>query len=129
MSARPSFRERMAVLTNQILNRVGDRATMEDGTPIMGTFENPFLDPQMMGKGGKGGKGLPASVDAAALGEPRFSVLAAVAARLPKGSKLTIDLPPDEGGGKYRVVRPEPDGDGMVALVLGVDRERTADIR
>jgi hypothetical protein len=124
--ARPSFRERMAFRTVQILERVGDRATLEDGTPIMGTFENPFLDPQMMGKGGKG---LPASVDAAALGEPRFSVLAAVAARLPKGSKLTIDLPPDEGGGKYRVVRPEPDGDGMVALVLGVDRERTADIR
>jgi hypothetical protein len=124
--ARPSFRERMAFRTVQILERVGDRATLEDGTPVMGTFENPFLDPQMVGKGGKG---LPASVDAAALGEPRFSVLAAVAARLPKGSKLTIDLPPDEGGGKYRVVRPEPDGDGMVALVLGVDRERTADIR
>lgn len=124
--ARPSFRERMAVMSARILDRVGDRATLEDGTSIMGAFENPFLDPQMMGKGGKG---LAASVDAAALGEPRFSVLAAVAARLPKGSKLTIDLPPDEGGGKYRVVRPEPDGDGMVALVLGVDRERTADIR
>lgn len=124
--ARPSFRERMAVMSARILERVGDRATLEDGTSIMGAFENPFLDPQMMGKGGKG---LAASVDAAALGEPRFNVLAAVAARLPKGSKLTIDLPPDEGGGKYRVIRPEPGGDGMVALVLGVERERTADIR
>lgn len=124
--ARPSFRERMAVMSARILDRVGDRATLEDGTSIMGAFENPFLDPQMMGKGGKG---LAASVDAAALGEPRFNVLAAVAARLPKGSKLTIDLPADEGGGKYRVIRPEPGGDGMVALVLGVERERTADIR
>lgn len=124
--ARPSFRERMAVMSARILDRVGDRATLEDGTSIMGAFENPFLDPQMIGKGGKG---LATSVDAAALGEPRFSVLAAVAARLPKGSKLTIDLPADEGGGKYRVIRPEPGGDGMVALVLGVERERTADIR
>lgn len=124
--ARPSFRERMAVMSARILERVGDRATLEDGTSIMGAFENPFLDPQMMGKAGKG---LAASVDAAALGEPRFNVLAAVAARLPKGSKLTIDLPADEGGGKYRVIRPEPNGDGMVALVLGGERERTADIR
>lgn len=127
--ARPSFRERMAFRTVQILDRVGDRATLDDGTLIMGAFENPFLDPQMVGKGGNGGKSLAASVDAAAIGEPRFSVIAAVAARLPKGSKLTIELPADEGGGRYRVIRPEPSGDGMVALVLGVDRERTADIR
>ena len=126
MSARPSFRERMAALTSSILERVGDRAIKEDGKSIMGTFENPFLDPQMMGKGGRG---LAVSVDAAAVGEPRFCVLAAEAARLPKGSILTIDLPTSEGGGRYRVIRPEPLGDGMVNLVLGVERERTADIR
>ncbi len=123
--ARPSFRERMAVLSTRILQRVGDRATLEDGTEVMGTFENPFLDPQV---GGKSSKGLATAVDAAELGEPRFSVLAADAARLPNESVLTIDLPPAEGGGRYRVVRPEPTGDGMVALVLEVDHERTADI-
>jgi hypothetical protein len=123
--ARPSFRERMAVLSTRILQRVGDRATLEDGTEIMGTFENPFLDPQV---GDRRGKGLATAVDAAELGEPRFSVLAADAARLPNESVLTIELPPAEGGGRYRVVRPEPTGDGMVALVLEVDHERTADI-
>ncbi|MNO82743.1 hypothetical protein D3C76_740270 [compost metagenome] len=123
--ARPSFRERMAVLSTRILQRVGDRATLEDGTEVMGTFENPFLDPQV---GGKSSKGLATAVDAAELGEPRFSVLAADAARLPNESVLTIELPPAEGGGRYRVVRPEPTGDGMVALVLEVDHERTADI-
>lgn len=123
--ARPSFRERMAVLSTRILQRVGDRATLEDGTEVMGTFENPFLDPQV---GGKSSKGLATAVDAAELGEPRFSVLAADAARLPNESVLTIALPPAEGGGRYRVVRPEPTGDGMVALVLEVDHERTADI-
>ena len=123
--ARPSFRERMAVMSARILDRVGDRATLEDGTAIMGTFENPFLDPQMRGRSGKG---LASQVDAAELGEPRFSVLADVAQGLPRDSVLTIELPPAEGGGRYRVVRPEPTGDGMVALVLEEDHERTADI-
>lgn len=123
--ARPSFRERMAVMSARILDRVGDRATLEDGTAIMGTFENPFLDPQMRGRSGKG---LASQVDAAELGEPRFSVLADIAQRLPRDSVLTIALPAAEGGGRYRVVRPEPTGDGMVALVLEEDHERTADI-
>jgi hypothetical protein len=122
---RSSFRERMAVLSTRILQRVGDHATLDDGTEVMGTFENPFLDPQV---GGKSSKGLATAVDAAELGEPRFSVLAADAARLPNETVLTIELPPAEGGGRYRVVRPEPTGDGMVALVLEVDHERTADI-
>lgn len=123
--ARPSFRERMAVLTTRILDCVGDRATLEDGPPIMGTFENPFLDPQM---GTKGGKAFAVQVDAAELGEPRFSVLAADAKRLPEGELLTIELPAAEGGGRYKVVRHEPAGDGMVALALEEDHARTADI-
>lgn len=122
---RPSFRERMAVMSARILDRVGDRATLEDGTAIMGAFENPFFDPQMRGRSGKG---LASQVDAAELGEPRFSVLAHIAQRLPRDSVLTIELPAAEGGGRYRVVRPEPTGDGMVALVLEEDHERTADI-
>ncbi|QGW77760.1 hypothetical protein GPJ81_14045 [Pseudomonas alkylphenolica] len=122
---RPSFRERMAVMSARILDRVGDRATLEDGSPIMGTFENPFLDPQVRGRNGKA---LASQIDAAELGEPRFSVLAEDAKRLPRDSVLTIELPAAEGGGRYRVVRPEPAGDGMVALVLEEDHERTADI-
>lgn len=123
---RSSFRERAALLSQRVLRRVGDRAFLSDGCIVMGTFENPFIDPQMQGRSGKG---LSTSVDAAAVGEPRFCVLAAEAKRLPKGSILTIDLPASEGGGRYRVIRPEPLGDGMVNLVLGVERERTADIR
>ncbi len=122
---RPSFRERMAVMSARILDRVGDRATLEDGTPIMGTFENPFLDPKWRGHSAKG---LASQVDAADLGEPRFSVLADIAQRLPEGALLTIALPPAEGGGRYTVVRHEPSGDGMVALVLEQEHARTADI-
>lgn len=125
MMIRPSFRERMAGLTNRILERVGDRATLEDGTPIMGTFEDPFLDPQMRGRSGKG---LAQQVDAAELGQPRYAVLAEVAKRLPRGAVFTVELPPAEAGGRYRVLRQEPTGDGMVALVLEKDHARTADI-
>jgi len=123
---RSSFRERAAMLSQRVLRRVGDRAFLADDSTVMGTFENPFIDSQVQGRSGKG---LSTSVDAAAVGEPRFCVLAAEAARLPKGSILTMDLPADQGGGRYRVIRPEPLGDGMVNLVLGVERERTADIR
>ncbi|KJK05313.1 head-tail joining protein [Pseudomonas tussilaginis] len=124
--AAANFRDRMAGLTARILKRVGDRATLEDGSQVLGTFENPFLDPQVGARGG--GKSLAMQVDAAELGEPRFCVLAADAARLPNDTPLTIELPAAEGGGRYRVVRPEPTGDGMVALVLEVESERTADI-
>lgn len=120
--AGPSFRERMAFRTGQILDRVGDSAALADGSNVPGIFSNPALDPQL------GSKRMAKSVDAAELDEPRFTVLSAVAERLPRGAALTIKLPVHEGGGDYTVVRSEPDGDGMVALVLEVKHERTADI-
>lgn len=120
--ARPSFRERMAFRTGRILERVGDSATLEDGSKVLGVFSNPALDPQL------GSKPMAKGVDAAELDEPRFTVLSDIAERLPRGTALTIELPAHDGGGVYTVVRPEPTGDGMVALVLEVKHERTADI-
>lgn len=116
------MRERMAARTDRALVRVGDRATLEDGTKVLGIFNNPAIDPQL------GSKRMAKGVDAAELDEPRFTVLSAVAERLPRGAALTIELPAHEGGGAYTVVRPEPTGDGMVALVLETKHERTADI-
>lgn len=124
--ARPSFRECFAARDARILERVGDRAAREDGTEVLGTFENPLIDPQLGGKGGKGALGMQVNADAVA--EPRFNVPAAVAKTLPKGSILVIDLPESGGAGRYEVVRPEPDGSGWVALVLKVKHERTPDI-
>ena len=89
---------------------------------VLGVFSNPALDPQL------GSKRMARGVDAAELDEPRFTVLSAIAERLPRGAALTVELPAHEGGGPYTVVRPEPTGDGMVALVLEVKHARTADI-
>lgn len=126
MAALSSFRERMAFLDDRVLRRVGDRALREGGGEVMGTFENPLVDPQLGAKGGKGALGVQVNADAVA--EPRFNVPAAVAKTLPNGSILVIDLPASGGSGRYEVVRPEPDGSGWVALVLKVKHERTADI-
>lgn len=122
MTDGPGFRERMTQRTDRILRRVGDCATLTDGSKVLGVFANPALDPQL------GSKRLAKGVDAAELDEPRFTVLSAEAQRLPRGAALTIELPAHEGGGLYTVVRPEATGDGMVSLVLEVKHERTADI-
>lgn len=127
MIAGGRFRERMAALTDRILDRVGDRADLEDGSEVKGVFENPSLDPKAQGNSGSS-KRLASGIDAAELDEPHFSVTHGVAAGLPSGAKLTIKLPPSDGGGRYRVVRHAAAGDGMVALVLELDYERTADI-
>lgn len=122
-----SFRERMDALADRILLRVGDRAGLAGGSEVMGTFENPFRDHQAKGLS-RSSNSLAQGIDAAELAEPRFNVKHDVAARLPKGELVVIKLPATEGGGRYRVVRPEPAGDGLVALVLEQDHERTADI-
>lgn len=126
MAGLSSFRERMASRDDRLLKRVGDRALLVDGSDVMGTFENPLIDPQLGARGGKGALGMQVNADAVV--EPRFNVPAATAKALPNGSILVIDLPASGGGGRYEVVRPEPDGTGWVALVLKVKHERTADI-
>lgn len=125
MMAGSGFRERMAILTGRILDRVGDRADLDDGSEVFGAFENPSLDFKAQGHNGKR---LASGIDAAELDEPRFNVTHDVAARLGQGAKLSIKLPATDGGGRYRVVRHAAAGDGMVALLLEFDHERTADI-
>lgn len=126
MAGLSSFRERMAARDDRLLKRVGDRALLADGSVVMGTFENPLIDAQLGAKGGKGALGVQVNADNVV--EPRFNVPAATAKALPNGSILVIDLPASGGGGRYEVVRPEPDGSGWVALVLKVKHERTPDI-
>ena len=77
--ARPSFRERMAFRTGRILERVGDSATLEDGSKVLGVFSNPALDPQL------GSKRMARGVDAAEL----ISGLAGQAGAVTKGPSVT----------------------------------------
>jgi hypothetical protein len=60
--------------------------------------------------------------------EPTFTARVIHVTGVKKGDFLTIDLPTELGGGRYKVVRFRPDGAGMVDIVLSVNNERTDDI-
>ena len=72
---------------------------------------------------------LGASINTDRIKEPTFTVRSADAAKVKRGAFITIDLPAVDGGGRYKMVRPEPDGAGMVDLTLGADSERSDDIK
>jgi len=121
------FRERAARMDRVLIDRLGDQATLEDGTTIRGAFVSPFLGAQIGAKAS--GFRLGASINAEQLKEPTFTVRSVDAAKVKRGAFITIDLPDVDGGGRYKMVRPEPDGAGMVDLILGADSERSADIK
>ena len=110
-----------------LIERLGDQATLEDGTTIRGAFVSPFLGAQIGAKAS--GFRLGASINAEQIKEPTFTVRSVDAAKVKRGAFITIDLPDVDGGGRYKMVRPEPDGAGMVDLILGADSERSDDIK
>lgn len=121
------FRERAARMDAVLIDRLGDQATLADGTTIRGAFASPFLGAQIGVKGG--GYRLGAAINADQIKEPTFTVRSVDAAKVLRGAFITIDLPAVDGGGRYKLVRPEPDGAGMVDLILGADSERSDDIK
>ncbi len=120
------FRRLAERVDRLLMNRLGDRATLDDGSDISGAFASPFLDLQLGTKAA--GYRLAASIKPDAVREPTFTMRAADAIGIRRDSFLTVSLPVAEGGGRYKVYRLEPDGSGMVDLILGVDNERTDDI-
>lgn len=123
----PSFRALAERMDRLLVDRLGDQATLADGTTIRGAFASPFLGAPIGGKAE--GFRLGAAINTDQVKEPTFTVRAVDAAKVPKGAFITIDLPTIEGGGRYKLIKPEPDGAGMVALVLGAGNERSDDIR
>jgi hypothetical protein len=121
------FRERAARMDAVLVDRLGDQATLADGSTIRGAFASPFVGAQIGAKAS--GHRLGASLNTDQVKEPTFTVRAVDAAKVARGAFITIDLTPEDGGGRYKLVRPEPDGAGMVDLVLGADNERTDDIQ
>lgn len=109
-----------------LVDRLGDRATLPSGEVIGGAFVSPFVGSAIGGASRTARLGQVINVDG--VKEPTFTVRVVDVQGIVKGAVLAIELPPSQGGGRYRVVRLEPDGTGMVDLILGADIERADDI-
>lgn len=90
----------------------------------MGAFSGPFVGPQFGQRPGR----IDGPIKADAVIEPTFTVPAGDAGWFSKGDRLAIDLPSNLGGGRYQVVACKPDGQGLVVVVLAVEREQNDDI-
>lgn len=122
----PDFRALAARMDTLATNRLGDRATLASGQVIAGGFASPFLGPAIGGK--SGGARMGAVINADRITEPAFTVMARDVAGLNKGDAITINLPPEAGGGTYQIANFEPDGAGLVAIILGAQHDRDEDI-
>nr|WP_189663539.1 hypothetical protein [Pseudomonas paralactis] len=89
-----------------VFETLGDSAVIEGrAEPVLGMFSAPWKAPQF----GKTPTGLR---------EPRFEVRVRDSNGLSKGLRVTVDLPALDGGGDYDLLQLEPDGNGLVALIL-----------
>ncbi|WP_397452523.1 hypothetical protein [Pseudomonas sp. NA-150] len=101
-----SFRDLVAEIDAVVFDTLSDVGRIEGRSePVLGMFSVPWLQPKV----GRLGTGLR---------EPNFVIRVADAVGLEKGMLVSIDLPEMDGGGEYDLVRPEPSGDGLVALIL-----------
>jgi len=100
------FRDLVSEVDNVVFETLGDSATIE-GRPVLGMFSAPWLQPAI----GRLNTGLR---------EPTFVMRIGDAAGVDKGQSISVELPTLDGGGDYSIVRLEPDGAGLVALVLRI---------
>lgn len=99
-----SFRELVDDMDAQLLDELGDQG-MVDGRPVAGFFSAPWLQPKL----GRINTGLR---------EPEFVIRVADVADIAPNHLLSMDLPSQDGGGSYTIIRLEPDGTGWVTLIL-----------
>lgn len=125
--SRARFRAMADRMDDLLVKRLGDPATLADGRPVSGAFLAPFVGAEI-GGGESAGKRLGSVINTDEVLEPTFSVRVVDVIGVKKGDLLTIELPPELGGGLYKVSRLRPDGTGMVDLVLSTNDERTDDI-
>lgn len=98
------FRDLLEDLDGTVFDVLGDPALI-DGREVLGMFSAPWLQPNL----GRINTGLR---------EPHLVIRVADAQGVNAGQQVVIDLPAQDGGGNYIIVRPEPGGDGLVTLVL-----------
>lgn len=97
------FRDLVSDIDDTVFDTLADSGRVE-GRPVKGMFSAPWLGPKM----GRLNTGLR---------EPRFTIRVADAAGVEPGQVVSIDLPAPDGG-EYDLVELEPDGSGLVALLL-----------
>ncbi len=100
------FRELSDDMDALVLDGLGDVAIV-GGREIAGFFSAPWLQPRMGRLN-------------TAMREPQFEIRVIDAADIEPGQLVTLDLPVQDGGGQYDLVKLEPDGEGWVALILRV---------
>lgn len=115
------FRELGARMDALLVDRLGDRAILPDGRELFGAFAAPFVGAELGAKTGTFKIG--AAINTDKVLEPTFTVRVVDAAGIEKGAFLTIDLPAEQGGGRYKINRREPDGAGMVDLLMSLSNE------
>lgn len=102
------FRELSEDMDALVLDGLGDMGTV-GGREIAGFFSAPWLQPRM------------GRINTA-LREPQFEIRVSDASGIEPGQLVLIDLPAQDGGGQYDLVKLEPDGTGWVALLLRAKR-------
>ncbi len=99
-----AFRDLIDDVDDAVFDVLADRALIE-GREIQGMFSAPWLQPKL-------------GQIRTALREPHLVIRVGDNAGVEARQKVFIDLPPEDGGGNYTIVGPEPGGDGLVTLVL-----------
>lgn len=87
-----------------VLDGLGDLGWV-GGREIAGFFSAPWLQARM------------GRINTA-LREPQFEIRVSDAAGIEQGQLVVIDLPAQDGGGQYDLIKLEPDGTGWIALIL-----------
>ena len=99
-----SFRELIEDVDDAVFEVLADTAYIE-GREVQGMLRVPWLQPKV-------------GRIVTALREPHLVIRVGDAEGVTERQQVRVDLPEQDGGGNYTIVRPEPGGDGLVTLVL-----------
>ena len=113
------FRDVTARMDAVLVDRLGDRAIKPDGLALFGAFFSPFVGADVGGKSKSVRLGNAIVTDNVLA--PTFTARVVDAVGIEKDTFLTIDLPVEQGGGRYKVSKREPDGAGMVNFILSLN--------
>jgi len=98
------FRDLIEDVDDTVFEVLGDTVLIE-GREVLGMFSAPWLQPKL----GQIRTGLR---------EPHLVIRVGDKAGVETKQKVTVDLPPEDGGGNYTITNIEPGGDGLVTLIL-----------